>query len=410
MNTVVPAPSTAPAQPCSYIMIPEVCLQSVARPNEIIVDSGCTRHLECTLAFCVRKRVPSVPISVFTGSGQCSNVPFVLDIAYVCDDASGRPALFERSDVLYVPAFNVNLFSTRDDWNSHGTRCELDDRLRLTLKCGRHIPFEEHNKQYVLHRRHKVTQAANAQITTLPHSPFEPSTPFLIYLCSGERRDGDLGEQLRAKAPPMEVVMIDRRIGGVAHDLARTDPDSLVRLASSKHCVGVLASCPCSTWSALRFADGGPPIVRDIDHPEGIPMPGGQLPPKVADANSILTNCTVIARAAASHGAAIMFECPVSRAAGSEHALVGRERHVSMDSYPALAKLHADIHMVAITFDQCMTGSPFKKTTQLLCSPNIANVTALLFFGLKCTHGHDGHRTMMQRNADGSFTLSLIHI
>ena len=43
----------------------------------------------------------------------------------------------------------------------------------------------------------------------------------------------------------------------------------LFGLLKHVNCVGLIASPPCNTFSALRFAKGGPPPLRTLSAPEG---------------------------------------------------------------------------------------------------------------------------------------------
>ena len=54
-----------------------------------------------------------------------------------------------------------------------------------------------------------------------------------------------------------------------------------------------------------------------------------------------MDNGTKIMAAACSHGAACILECPAWRGTGSPVALLGREKHVSMLSYPAIGHAFA---------------------------------------------------------------------
>ena len=48
-------------------------------------------------------------------------------------------------------------------------------------------------------------------------------------------------------------------------------------------------SIPCSTWSVARYSHPeAAPILRDIDHPLGIPDENGVIPAAAAKANAIL--------------------------------------------------------------------------------------------------------------------------
>eukprot|EP00965_Chrysotila_dentata_P130776 4323800-Pleurochrysis_carterae.AAC.1 len=74
----------------------------------------------------------------------------------------------------------------------------------------------------------------------------EPTSPFVLYLCSGVQRDGDLAAHLTNGG--MAVVHVDYERGGIGHDLSRDDvADRVAALAANTLCVAVVASPPCST-------------------------------------------------------------------------------------------------------------------------------------------------------------------
>eukprot|EP00965_Chrysotila_dentata_P029282 973411-Pleurochrysis_carterae.AAC.1 len=65
----------------------------------------------------------------------------------------------------------------------------------------------------------------------------------------------------------------------MAHDLAQdAAAERVVALAAMTDCLAVLASPPCSTWSAARFEPGTPQALRTAAHPMGVPQSDGRLP------------------------------------------------------------------------------------------------------------------------------------
>eukprot|EP00965_Chrysotila_dentata_P109787 3627663-Pleurochrysis_carterae.AAC.1 len=57
----------------------------------------------------------------------------------------------------------------------------------------------------------------------------------------------------------LRVIHVDYERGGIGHNLARDDvADRVAALATSPLCIAVVASPPCSTWSAARFEPGAP--------------------------------------------------------------------------------------------------------------------------------------------------------
>ena len=160
-----------------------------------------------------------------------------------------------------------------------------------------------------------------------------PDGDYFIYLCSGKLRDGDLESQLAKLG--YGCLCVDVCIDAQAHNLLDDGVTSrLVELASSPRCVGVMASFPCSTWSAARFEPGGPPVRRDASQPAGITDEHGRLPHEVLRANRLVDNGLKVMAAARRQcpPRRCLLECPVWRGEGSPTPLLGREKHVSMIS------------------------------------------------------------------------------
>ena len=128
---------------------------------------------------------------------------------------------------------------------------------------------------------------------------------------------------------------------------------ALTHLINLPNCVGVFASIPCGTWSAIRYHRPGPPVLRRLasaangwlDETLGIKRADGSLPDAVATANLVAENMATVARAALERGKLFAYESPVSRAADSQFALKGREDHAEKHAHRDLSpsrRLNAD--------------------------------------------------------------------
>ena len=129
---------------------------------------------------------------------------------------------------------------------------------------------------------------SEADITLPP-----PGSPFVIYLCCGRRRNGDLFEKLERMG--LFVVLIDPRIHP-SHDISRMAVCAqLTALARDDLCIGVVATVPCSTFAAARFNSGpGPAPERDIVFPGGRLLADGLPSLSVIIHNTIIQNATLI--------------------------------------------------------------------------------------------------------------------
>ena len=148
-----------------------------------------------------------------------------------------------------------------------------------------------------------------------------PAEPFVLYLFSGEAREGDLEKQLGDLAN-LTTVCVDVCRGGYDHHVLQPHVDRRIQeLASDSMCVFVMATPPCNTFSALRFKRPGPAVLRDLDSPLGLLDAKGNRPAEAETANQMVTVMCNAIRAADKHGAGWCVENPVSRASGSPCAL-----------------------------------------------------------------------------------------
>ncbi|KAL1519550.1 hypothetical protein AB1Y20_023065 [Prymnesium parvum] len=136
-------------------------------------------------------------------------------------------------------------------------------------------------------------------------------------------------------------------------------------MTSRRYCLGVLVSTPCNTFSAARFRDNEAPVLRDLEHPAGVPGPDASLPVSVTRANAITDNALSVASVAARRGAGVVIESPVPRSAGA-HAIPGREQHASLWDYPAVIDAVSEFRMSHVDMDQCMCGATSQKATELI--------------------------------------------
>ena len=211
-----------------------------------------------------------------------------------------------------------------------------------------------------------------------------PQGPFLLYLCSGKLWEHDIASHF-LKQSSVTVVFIDLDVGGYAHDLT-TDSvrQELVAMAKLEHCIGVLFTPPCATWSAMRYVPKKGctlgDVVRDLDHLDGIRNEKGEIPISVQRADAIVSTGLAVIRAAQSGGKPWIIENPVSRANDSPFRIVGRERHACLFDHPPVVRLASELDGLSVIFDQGALGADSQKTTQLLCSSNI-HMAVLKRFG-----------------------------
>ena len=235
-------------------------------------------------------------------------------------------------------------------------------------------------------------EAMTAQASVPPQST-DLSVPdgvsFVVYLCAGEATgEGTIAHNLRASG--LYTVMVDVKQGGYGHDMTHGPIQNQVsELAMRPQCVGVISSVPCGSYSVLRYVpQANAPGVerRRPHHVRGIPRADGSLAPSVILGNTLLDFAIHISEVVIGHGGFALFESPVSRAAGSQHAIPGREDHAAMWDDEGLAA-----HLLAgqyghVCFDQCCTREhpAAQKTTQLSATPGLDASLRRRFGSLRC--------------------------
>ena len=248
--------------------------------------------------------------------------------------------------------------------------------------------------------------------------------PFVVYLCSGREREGQLRDWLNDSHPlflspdPADAVDI-YCIEVIPSDAARWDTtldeltglssvrvtEACKRLASHHRCIGVICTPPCRTFSCATHAGGeGPSPYRDILRRHGIPDSSGLLHTLVVGDNAIVNSCVAICKVCLDHGGFYIWENPAWRGDGSAFPIKGREAHCSLWQYPPAASFFEETSGQFVTFDQCETGQDAQKKTTLGCSPNVGVFVSNRFAGLQCTHLH--HRALLGVKADGTFRTS----
>ena len=202
--------------------------------------------------------------------------------------------------------------------------------------------------------------------------------PFVISPLSPMFSKGAFPAALHAAGgDQVATIAVDTKVGDYAHDITRENvTEQLVKLASDPRCIDVLTSFPFKTWSTARFNQPGPPLLRDIEQPEGILNNEGNPPSAVLRPNAIITNGTRILRAAHAHGDAVVNEAPPTNATG-EYAIEGREGYMyaAMWTMPPLVDFSNDTHAEVTTFDLTTLVAAFdikiKRETDYFVGTNV---------------------------------------
>ena len=234
----------------------------------------------------------------------------------------------------------------------------------------------------------------------------EPLGDFVIYLGSGPSRPGDFASSLW-KIAHIYTLDIDIVQGGSHHDLRDLRvTQRLCELATSTKCKGAMVSLECRTWSVARYVQTGdetlPQVLRNLQYPLGIPDEFGSVPQLVSDANTMADHAVRICETIEIFGGHFIIESPPSRAAGSPHAIPGREDHAAFWTHPSvqqLIKRHGNLDVIV---DQCVTQQVARKTTQFSCSEGIFLSALRHLAPLRCNHPLMRSR-ILGRDTNGSF-------
>ena len=228
----------------------------------------------------------------------------------------------------------------------------------------------------------------------------DPSKPFVIDLCSGPARDGDvagwLTELARDSSRPdlmgLAVIRIDIAVGGYEHDILRLDVlGGLVELAASANCKGVVTAGPCSYWSVALFrwletgGQGSQPMFLQPDACDGIDTTDPELRMSIAKAMGLSRAQAKIARACLEHNGSLIAEHPVGRGLGSPFMIASLEQHSTLYNTSPWVELIADFSLCDVYTDRGVTGAETRKTTHLVCSSSVVPYARQLLGVLRVT-------------------------
>ena len=215
-----------------------------------------------------------------------------------------------------------------------------------------------------------------------PTLPKGPATQVAVYhflhLCSGHRREGDLGDHLTRQFATQGAVALVENVDvgfGSQGDLTlQSVVDRLVTLAMAGLVDGVHAGPPCASWSRVRFKRPGPPPLRDRANLWGLPH--AQLShtnrAKVITANALLMAALIVIEAVAAMDGTWSLEHPADP---------GRAPFPSIWILDRVKRLAQAVSVHKVTFPQCMFGCPAQKLTTIW-----GCVNHLEAFAIPCAH------------------------
>ena len=169
----------------------------------------------------------------------------------------------------------------------------------------------------------------------------------LILFSGPYRRPDGLAAFLRQQGLHVTLLDNDKTHGNAADDITddKVFEDILLRIKNG-HYLAIFAAPPCSTFSISRFfesldaEDGGPPIVRTRDEPEGLNDTPEDHKAELVRANLIVQRTCALLAAGYEAGTQYILEHPSDRGNPAEKRLIlaqGPRPYLGHRSRPATA-------------------------------------------------------------------------
>ena len=142
--------------------------QELVNMSTTVVDSGCTFCLENASG--EKGFITREPTNMSINTGLTTNSPCEFMGTHEMFVLTSNHVVYKltRTNVLFHRQFRKALMSTQQNWNDLKIRSEFDDRLRLVLDNGTHIPFYIVNGVYLLPRWYELEAAQKARDALAP--------------------------------------------------------------------------------------------------------------------------------------------------------------------------------------------------------------------------------------------------
>ena len=186
-----------------------------------------------------------------------------------------------------------------------------------------------------------------------------------------------------------DVVAIDTKLGGAAHDVLRPEVGNpILQQVQGAAFDAVFIATPCSSYSVRHD-----PVLRSDSEPLGVtPLPPG-WESYVSKHNSLASFTARIWHACCSSGTPVALENPSARSDRSSPAYWSDfPHHGSLWHVPDIAAALGASHAVSHTFAQCSFSSNAQKWTTFATAGDLSRTLAGLGSGrYACKHGHSRH-------------------
>ena len=202
----------------------------------------------------------------------------------------------------------------------------------------------------------------------------------VLLLFSGpyNRPDG-LAAYLNAAG--LETVLLDNDPvtgAGAAGDICADDVyNALLKRVLAGEFFCIFAAPPCSTFSVSRHframgdADGGPPLVRNRSHIDGLPAVPAAYRRELQQANTIVQRTAAIIMAGYLVGSQYAIENPADRGNTEWKAGFMHADHGPLWLMSAIVRLAEGFDGTTVTFPMCSFEAPWQKITSVMYSPGL---------------------------------------
>ena len=199
-----------------------------------------------------------------------------------------------------------------------------------------------------------------------------PQENRVLLLWHGELRKGDMASWVwELGANKVVPIPIDVKIGGQEHNLLRGPiKKEVLELFKDERTKGGFVQPECGKFSAARYKQPGPPVLFDLDNPDGIFDEDGELPIEATMALNDVRFLAELFRATKDTDKVLILEHPASQATGSPYAAPGHERHSTVSDTSIMCAVRDELGLEMVYTEQGACGAKTRKPTTLLGTKN----------------------------------------
>ena len=232
-----------------------------------------------------------------------------------------------------------------------------------------------------------------------------PTEWIALLLWHGELRAGDMAAWVYELGANRVVPLpIDIKVGGQEHNLERGPvKHAVLDMFKRDNVLGGFLQPECGPYTAMRFAQPGPPVLFDLEHVDGIPGADGELPHAVtAELNNVVFVAGLF-RATADTDKVLCIEYPAGQGVGSPFAAKGRELHSTIGDTSIMRTVASELGLIVVYTEQGASGAKTRKPTALMATPGFANGLMRTVGALHLPAGALNDVSLLGTNANGDY-------